>query len=65
MRTQDAMDSLMSTECPACHRKKGSFKSVCYSCWKKLSPEIANDLYQRIGEGYEKAIDRAIEALKT
>ena len=53
---------LKSNEC-ACGEEKGKNKSFCFSCFKKLPDGIAQDLYLKIGEGYEQAYDAALQHL--
>ena len=65
MGTHEAVHSLRSTQCPACRSNKKPWRSVCYKCWKKLNPDTRENLYLGVGEGYEEAIDKAIQELTT
>jgi hypothetical protein len=52
------IDSLTSEEC-LCGRKKKSGMTFCYRCYKSLGRDMQKDLYQRMGDGYEAAVDAA------
>jgi hypothetical protein len=53
---------LRSQECQ-CGKTKGSGKSFCYGCWRRLPDDIQKRLYQRIGQGYEDAYEDAVKHL--
>lgn len=59
--TQQAVDSLVSTTCPACGRPKGSRKSLCARCYYALPKQMQRDLYRPVGAGYEEALDAALK----
>lgn len=56
-------DALMSNGC-VCGKKKQPKKSFCYSCFMLLPQDLKNDLYSRLGEGYEQAYDAAVMYLE-
>lgn len=41
-----------------------SKKSFCYKCFKNLPRDLQNDLYLRMGDGYEQAYDAAVKVLE-
>lgn len=49
---------LRGVEC-RCGARKGSMKSFCYACWKRLPGELGSNLYRTVGEGYEEAYREA------
>ncbi|MCE5242476.1 MAG: phage protein GemA/Gp16 family protein [Syntrophobacteraceae bacterium] len=53
---------LQSDQCQ-CGKSKGSGKSFCYSCWKKLPVDLQRPLYRRLGQGYEEAYEQAARHL--
>lgn len=55
--------SLKSTRCPACGQTKGGAKTFCYACFAKLAPDQQRALYQRLDDGYETALLRALRVL--
>ena len=56
--TKFYVQSLRSEEC-LCGRKKKSGMTFCYICYKSLSRDMQKKLYQRMGDGYEDAVDAA------
>jgi hypothetical protein len=52
------VDELRGTTC-LCGGAKVKNRSVCYACWKRLPRSLRDGLYQRIGEGYERAHAKA------
>lgn len=61
--TMEAMQSLRSALCPSCGGVKKPKQSLCFKCYKKLSPAQRDDLYQPMMDGYEEAISAALTAL--
>lgn len=57
------LDELMSNEC-VCGNDKNPKKSFCYPCFASLPQELKNDLYSRMGDGYEQAYDAANKYLE-
>lgn len=53
--TRWLIESLRSTDCPACGCKKQEWKSFCYPCYRRLPSKLKDDLYDGVGEGYEEA----------
>ncbi len=53
---------LQSNECLCGYYKKPG-RSFCYSCYKRLPRHMQVALYQRIGCGYEEALDEAVKCL--
>ena len=60
--TQFYLEELKSEEC-FCGKTKKSGMSFCYKCYSSLSKDMQRDLYQRIGDGYGEAYDKAVEWL--
>ena len=46
-----------------CEKPKKKWYSFCYSCFKKLPRDLQQKLYRKIGDGYEKAYDQAVQFL--
>jgi hypothetical protein len=55
--------SLRSRLCPMCAGPKRAAASVCIKCWATLPQGQRNQLYMRIGEGYEQAFASAMMSL--
>lgn len=55
---------LKSEEC-LCGREKRANNTFCYKCYKALPGDMQGALYQRIGDGYEEAVDEAVGHLQT
>jgi hypothetical protein len=55
LNVEHLIQSLLGVTCPLCGGKKGSRKTVCFTCWKGVPRRIQKALYQHIGEGYEQA----------
>jgi len=53
---------LQSDEC-LCGRYKKPGRSFCYRCYHELPEDMRRALYQRIGNGYEEALDDAVKYL--
>jgi len=53
---------LKSDEC-RCGRTKKPGRSFCYFCYRKLPRSLQQDLYNRIGSGYEQAYEAACRYL--
>lgn len=52
------VSELASEECACCKQKK-SGNAFCWRCYRALPQELQQDLYQRIGHGYEQAYEAA------
>jgi len=57
------LDALMSSRC-SCGKKKTPKKSFCLACFLMLPQDLKNDLYSRLGDGYEQAYDAAEKYLE-
>jgi hypothetical protein len=55
---------LRSEEC-LCGRGKKPNNTFCYRCYSKLPADMQRDLYLRMGDGYEAAVDAACGHLQT
>lgn len=55
----DLLKNLMQTICPTCGRKKTSEQSLCRVCFFSLSRLDRFSLYNRFGNGYERALANA------
>jgi hypothetical protein len=60
---QELISQLMSTKC-RCGSKKLAKNTFCRQCYFSLAPGMRQDLYSRIGRGYEEAHARAVKFLK-
>ena len=56
------LEALKSDGCQ-CGRTKKRGMAVCYTCWKRLPRDLQQQLYWRIGDGFEEAYDAAIAYL--
>lgn len=54
---RQAIADLSSTTCPACKKTKKARQTFCRSCYYKLPISKRQDLYKRVGEGYEEAYE--------
>lgn len=66
MKTSDVkwyLKELRSNECLCGYYKKPG-KSFCYRCYSRLPQDMQRSLYQRIGNGYEEALDEAVKYLE-
>ena len=61
--TRDLIVSLASDTCPVCGRPKEPRQTLCRSDYFRLPRPIRVALYDRIGDGYEEAIQRAFGRL--
>ena len=59
---KETKQSFLSNEC-LCGKTKKKGNSFCYSCFMALPQDLKNDLYSRMGDGYEEAYDAAVEWL--
>lgn len=57
------LEMLASEEC-LCGRPKKPRNTFCYLCYKALPADMQKDLYLRLGEGYEQAVDEACKHLQ-
>lgn len=55
--------SLQSDLCPMCGKWKRPAQTMCPADYRKLPGQLKKDLYNRIGEGYEEAVDAAMKSL--
>lgn len=62
--TQQLIQSLNSSTCPACARKKKRTQTLCGGCYRMLPPAERNDLYNLVGNGYEEAVAAAMKRLQ-
>lgn len=58
------LDILLSIRCQ-CGSRKNTGKSFCWPCFASLSKPMRQNLYKRIGEGYEQAFDEALARLNS
>ncbi len=56
--TRFYIDELRSDECQCGNWKKPGH-SFCYKCYRSLPGHYQQDLWQRMGDGYEQAYDAA------
>lgn len=62
-RLRAIVDSLRSTECPACHKQKQPSQSFCRQCFARLRIDSRGALYHGFGQGYEEAMEQAMREL--
>ena len=56
---QEVVASLMGSVCPACAGKKKNRQTFCGGCYAKLTAPVQRNLYRRMGQGYEAALQAA------
>jgi hypothetical protein len=56
------IQELRSTQC-RCRKRKKDGNTFCASCFYGLPKQLQNNLYRRIGEGYEEAREAAVAFL--
>ena len=61
--TEQLIASLRCATCPACGRRKKERQSFCRECYFDLSRPQREALYDGVGDGYEEAMQAALEAL--
>ncbi|QOV90916.1 hypothetical protein [Humisphaera borealis] len=59
----DAVLSLRGSFCPGCRGRKKPKQTVCFECYSKLSRPQRQNLYKRVGSGYEAAVASALQTL--
>ena len=59
------VESLGSFTCPFCKGSKKDGHTFCNSCYWKLPKVHQVAIYRRLGDGYEEAVDDAIEYLRS
>lgn len=60
--TTDLLRELAGRNCQ-CGRIKKARQTFCQRCYFRLPPAMRHALYDRIGEGYEAAYQRAVDYL--
>lgn len=60
----EMLDILRGRECFACDGYKRPWMPHCFGCQGRLSPDIKQALYSRIGEGYEEAYRTSLKVLE-
>jgi hypothetical protein len=63
MSKKTILEDFLGTECVACGGEKNSKQSHCGKCYYKLPKPMRKALYNRFGEGYEKAFEDATKWL--
>jgi hypothetical protein len=58
----EIVQALKSTDCQ-CGREKKSRMSHCSRCYFRLAPEMRQQLYKKLGQGYEEAYRESLEIL--
>jgi hypothetical protein len=53
---------LASEECQ-CGAEKDRRNALCWHCFTSLPTHMKNDLYQRLGNGFEEAYEAAVDWL--
>lgn len=62
--TEYYVKELASEECICGATKRRGF-AFCYNCYYALPPHMREGLYVRIGQGYERQYENAVEQLVT
>jgi hypothetical protein len=57
------LSSLRGNVCPCCGGRKRPNTSLCFAGYGALTRQQKNDLYKRFGEGYEAALETALETV--
>jgi len=57
------LEMLKSEQC-LCERGKKPGKAFCYGCYKRLPYRMQEDLYKRVGQGFEEAYEAATKYLQ-
>lgn len=63
VKTRDAVLSLRGLHCPGCQGFKKPAQTLCFTCYQKLSRAQRQNLYKRVGQGYEAAVASALQTL--
>jgi hypothetical protein len=58
------LDIIKSNKCPYCDGVKDRGNVFCGSCYFSLPKDMRGDLYRPMGEGFEEAVDAALEWLR-
>jgi hypothetical protein len=58
MTQADVIRELHSDMCP-CGERKVKKTAFCAGCWKLLPPHMQKSLYQKLGQGFERAYEQA------
>jgi hypothetical protein len=59
----DYVDILKSEECAYCDNDKKRGYVFCYKCYWDLPTHLRSYLYLPLGDGFEEAVDDAVEYL--
>jgi hypothetical protein len=62
-RPRTALSSLRSDVCPVCAGHKRTSQTMCVRDYRRLPADLQRSLYQRIGAGYEQALQAALITL--
>ncbi len=62
--SETALISLDSRICPACGGRKARAQTLCGGHYHALPREMKNALYNRVGQGYERALLEALNFLE-
>ena len=60
---QDYIQILKDEKCSVCDRDKKIGFAFCYKCYSSLPNDIQRELYRKMGEGFEEAVDEAVKYL--
>ncbi len=64
LRRMQAVSVLSQRQCAHCGRKKARKRAFCMACYYTLPASERHGLYQRVGEGFEEALDTALARLR-
>lgn len=59
LESETLVKSLLSDVCPACGGPKKPRHSMCGRDYRRLPSNLKAALYDRLGDGYEEAMDEA------
>lgn len=58
------LQSFISLTCPVCKNEKPKNSAFCKNCYFMLPREMQRALWKRMGQGYELAVDNALQWFK-
>ena len=58
------VDLLRGRECPSCGHGKNIRQVLCRVCYYSLPTDLRNRLYDKLGDGFEEAVDDALKWLE-
>lgn len=65
MTRQQLIDSLRSSTCPNCTRRKKPLMSFCGTCFYTLPMNLRNGIHKKFTMGYEEAMEDSLQFLRS